>query len=154
MHTKIIIYIMLINIWCGLNGFPADYFRLLLTITAPLIILLMAIWCDVLPKRIYFSYSIIIYYIWLFKEIVLSAIHVTNIAWQRKIKLDPVCQIVYTQQTSTLGIVLYANSITLTPGTITVQINNNHFIVHALHSYNINDLQEGIMDYKIKELMT
>ena len=35
-------------------------------------------------------------------------------------------------QKSDVGQVVYANSITLTPGTITVETQGNHFLVHAL----------------------
>ncbi|MEM7069334.1 MAG: Na+/H+ antiporter subunit E [Pseudomonadota bacterium] len=35
-------------------------------------------------------------------------------------------------QKSDIGQVVYANSITLTPGTITVETEGNHFLVHAL----------------------
>ena len=35
-------------------------------------------------------------------------------------------------QRSELGRVTYANSITLTPGTLTLRIDGRHFVVHAL----------------------
>ena len=42
-------------------------------------------------------------------------------------------------QKSDLGQVIFANSITLTPGTVTVETEENEFLVHAL-SYSEDDL--------------
>ncbi|MCZ6914779.1 MAG: Na+/H+ antiporter subunit E, partial [Rickettsia endosymbiont of Ixodes persulcatus] len=45
------------------------------------------------------------------------------------------------------------NSITLTPGTVTLDINNNMLLVHALNKSSITDLQRGIMIKKIKQIL-
>jgi multicomponent Na+:H+ antiporter subunit E len=44
----------------------------------------------------------------------------------------------YTQRTD-LGQVIFANSITLTPGTVSVETETGHFLVHAV-SYTENDM--------------
>jgi multicomponent Na+:H+ antiporter subunit E len=50
------------------------------------------------------------------------------------------------RQKSDLGKVIYANSITLTPGTIAVQVNGGGILVHALEGGSIDDLRDGEMD--------
>ena len=55
-------------------------------------------------------------------------------------------------QKSENGLANYANSITLTPGTVTIFIEGNLFVVHALTKEMGDDVRSGIMDNKITKL--
>ena len=59
-------------------------------------------------------------------------------------------------QTSNAGLVTYANSITLTPGTVTVDIKTTAkarvFLVHALHPDFADDVRGGEMDRRVTAL--
>ena len=79
------------------------------------------------------------YFLWLFKEIAVSNMNVTRVilAGTMPIKQN-LFRIPHTQK-SDLGQVIFANSITLTPGTVTVETEENEFLVHAL-SYSEDDL--------------
>ncbi|MBT8430403.1 MAG: Na+/H+ antiporter subunit E, partial [Gammaproteobacteria bacterium] len=46
----------------------------------------------------------------------------------------------------------YANSITLTPGTLTTDVREDHFMVHSLSPDGIEDLRKGGMEEKIQRL--
>ena len=49
-------------------------------------------------------------------------------------------------QHTAAGLATYANSITLTPGTVTIDIHeiaSSTFIIHALHSYFGDDVRSG-----------
>jgi len=48
--------------------------------------------------------------------------------------------------------VLYANSITLTPGTLSVDLDENELTVHALQKSSIDELKEGGMEKKISSI--
>ncbi len=48
--------------------------------------------------------------------------------------------------------VLLANSITLTPGTVTVDIEGNKFIVHALTDKALESLLSGEMHARVKRI--
>jgi multicomponent Na+:H+ antiporter subunit E len=50
-----------------------------------------------------------------------------------------------TQRTD-LGRVIYANSITLTPGTVSVELEDSVILVHALTAEAAEDLREGTMN--------
>jgi multicomponent Na+:H+ antiporter subunit E len=52
-------------------------------------------------------------------------------------------------QRTSLGIATYANSITLTPGTITVGVSGNDLTVHALVREGADDLEAGGMDARV-----
>ena len=54
-----------------------------------------------------------------------------------------------TSQSSELGTVIYANSITLTPGTVSVDIEGDEIIVHALTQELMDGLTEGDMDKRL-----
>ena len=57
-------------------------------------------------------------------------------------------------QHNELGMVIYANSITLTPGTVTIDIDDGWMIVHALSGDAAADLQGGEMDRRVTALET
>ena len=90
------------------------------------------------------------YYIWLIKEIIMS-----NIATAKTIlgKTDApeLFYVPFTQKTEA-GVATYANSITLTPGTVTVDIDENGFLVHALSSDFGDDVRSGDMDRRVTQL--
>jgi multicomponent Na+:H+ antiporter subunit E len=57
-----------------------------------------------------------------------------------------------TSQHSDLGRVLYANSITLTPGTVSIQVHGTAITVHAIAEEVADELLEGGMDRQVARL--
>jgi multicomponent Na+:H+ antiporter subunit E len=55
-------------------------------------------------------------------------------------------------QNTDIGKVIYATSITLTPGTVAVNVVGNQIIVHALSRKYIDALKTGEMDHRISML--
>ncbi len=72
------------------------------------------------------------YIVWLLKEIALSSIKVTRIIWSRNLNVSPVTGFVSLRLKKDLSKVCFANSITLTPGTITLFVEKNKILVHSL----------------------
>jgi len=95
-----------------------------------------------------FNWKILIYIPWLLKEIWLSAISVIKIIWNPRIEINPVFEYINTIQTTNAGMVLYANSITLTPGTYTLDLGERTILVHSLVKQNIWPVE---MDKRIAE---
>lgn len=91
------------------------------------------------------------YFLWLAKEIVLSTINVTKIVLSPSLPISPVVKRVPVSQKSELGVNIYANSITLTPGTMTVRAAKDSLLIHALTEEGIEDLEEGTMDRKVSQ---
>ena len=56
-------------------------------------------------------------------------------------------------QTSDLGKVIYANSITLTPGTISVDVAGGYITVHALSREGADSLEAGEMDRRVTKVV-
>lgn len=90
------------------------------------------------------------YFPWLAKEIAKAAWDVTKIILNPKLPISPVLTRVKANQRSSVGVVTYANSITLTPGTITVRVRGHELLVHALTRAGAEDLADGTMDRRVK----
>ncbi len=79
------------------------------------------------------------YLFWLLGEIARANWTVTKIILSRDMPIRQHLFKVYNTQKFDLAQVTFANSITLTPGTITVETEGDHFLVHAL-AFTDNDL--------------
>lgn len=71
---------------------------------------------------------------WLIKEIVVANIDVIKRILSPKIEqaISPTWIMVSAKQKTRLGRVIFANSITLTPGTVSVELGDDKILVHAL----------------------
>ncbi len=72
------------------------------------------------------------YLFWLVVEIGKADWAVTKVILSPKLPNSQRLLLVPARQGSDFGKMMFANSITITPGTITVETEPNHFIVHAL----------------------
>ncbi|MEZ5855946.1 MAG: Na+/H+ antiporter subunit E [Hyphomicrobiaceae bacterium] len=91
----------------------------------------------------------ITYFPWLVWEICKSAWSVTKIVLDPELPISPTMTRVAATQKTTVGVNVYANSITLTPGTITTDVNGNVLTVHALVADGADDLEGGGMDARV-----
>ena len=79
------------------------------------------------------------YFFWLLVEIAKSNIAVTKTILSPSMPIHQnLFEVSYTQRTD-IGQVIFANSITLTPGTVSVETETGHFLVHAV-SYTADDM--------------
>ncbi len=98
------------------------------------------------------SLQLIRYLPWLFVQIVKSSIQVTKLIWFSSEKISPVLEKISTQDVPMKSRVLYANSITLTPGTLSVDLVDGEVSVHALQKSSIEELKEGLMQRKVADI--
>jgi multicomponent Na+:H+ antiporter subunit E len=91
------------------------------------------------------------YWPWLAREIAKSAWSVTKIILNPRLPISPTMTVVRASQRTTYGVATYANSITLTPGTITVGVSGNDLTVHALVKDGATDLEGGTMDRRVTQ---
>jgi multicomponent Na+:H+ antiporter subunit E len=97
-------------------------------------------------------HQLVTYWPWLLVEIAKSNIDVAKIVLAPKIDVDPVMIRVKASQETGLGKVIYGNSITLTPGTITVDMEGDQIIVHALTQAGAEGVREGGIDRRVTAL--
>jgi multicomponent Na+:H+ antiporter subunit E len=82
-------------------------------------------------------------------EIVKANIDVARVLIERRMPTDISVINVKATQKSELGRVIYANSITLTPGTVTIALDDDILIVHALTTGAAEGLNTGEMDRRV-----
>ena len=90
------------------------------------------------------------FFLYLFREIIKANIDVATrvLRWRGK-SISPQMIDIPQSQESDLGAVMYANSITLTPGTVTIRLSKDSLTVHALSKEAAAELATGTMSKEI-----
>jgi len=90
-----------------------------------------------------------LYLPWLMKEIVVANVAVARIILDPKLPVSPIMVHFKASQETDLGRAIYANSITLTPGTITTGIEGQELEIHALTYQDVDGREEDEMDRRV-----
>lgn len=91
------------------------------------------------------------YWFWLLWEIIKSSVDTARRALGRKSSVQPVVFDAPASQRTDLGLVVHANSITLTPGTVSLEVEDGSFRVHALHPDVAEDALNSGMDARVPD---
>jgi multicomponent Na+:H+ antiporter subunit E len=102
-----------------------------------------------LHKRHITGKKFVCYLPWLIYQIYLANVHVVYLVWHPRMPIDPKIIRFKTKWQGDLVLVTMANSITLTPGTITLDIREGEFFVHALSKKVADDLIGGEMQDRV-----
>ena len=89
---------------------------------------------------------------WLGREIVRSSLEVTRAVLSPKLPISPTVAEFDSHCEHPVDRTILGNSITLTPGTLTLSIDGRHFTVHALSEQGARDLLSGEMDRRVSQL--
>lgn len=92
------------------------------------------------------------YWPWLGLEILKSNIDVARRVLSRGPDISPTMVDVPTSQRTELGHVIFANSITLTPGTVSLELDDDRILVHAVSRDGAEALLEGEMDRRVTRM--
>ncbi|WP_116367826.1 Na+/H+ antiporter subunit E [Parahaliea mediterranea] len=92
------------------------------------------------------------YFLWLGGQIIASNLDLVQRVWRREPRYQPQVARLPLPQRSDICRVVYANSINLTPGTLTVELKPDHLLVHALSEEGIAALEAGEMSRRVSEL--
>jgi multicomponent Na+:H+ antiporter subunit E len=142
--------------WLLLSGY-FEMFLLTLGVLSCVLVVAIALRMDVVDHEafpLHLTPRIFLYWIWLLKEIWIAAVDVTKRVLSPSLPISPTVVELDTTQHSELGQVIYANSITLTPGTYTIRIYGNRILVHALSQEGADGLAEGDMDRRVTAVET
>ncbi|NNE08771.1 MAG: Na+/H+ antiporter subunit E [Gemmatimonadetes bacterium] len=96
--------------------------------------------------------AIAIYLPWLCWQVILSSLAVARIILSPKISIDPGFVNPKMSQKTDLGEVIHANSITLTPGTVSVELHDHDILTHALTKKMADELMEGAIDRRVDRM--
>ena len=89
---------------------------------------------------------------WLLYQIIKANIEVASLVINPRMPIDPALLQFSTQLKREIAQVILANSITLTPGTVTVSLEDGRYLVHALVSTSAQGLVEAKMQNKVGEI--
>lgn len=91
---------------------------------------------------------------WLIGRILKSGFHVSRLILHPALPISPKIIHHKTKLTSDGEIVVLGNSITLTPGTITVEVAPGELVVHTIDEASSKDLVNGVFDAKVSRLFS
>ncbi|MBI4289978.1 MAG: Na+/H+ antiporter subunit E [Betaproteobacteria bacterium] len=96
--------------------------------------------------------AVVLYWPWLVKEIAKSAWDVSRIILDPRLPISPTLVRFKPLQKTQAGLATHANSITLTPGTITVEAAPEEFLVHALTRAGAEGVIDSEMDRRVAKV--
>ncbi len=155
MARSLITLVGLILFWVLLSGMFVP-FLLAAGLGSAIAVLLFTRRLDIIageaPPTYLNWFKFIVYCPWLIREIMVAAWDVTKRILHPKMPISPtMVEFSPTQKTDT-GLVIHANSITLTPGTISVEVEPGRFLVHALSREGGASLAGSEMDSRCTSL--
>lgn len=155
MHTKLNLLLLLSIFWVGINGVAARASTSGVIISLSMIFITSAIsqYLHIIPTTRKLKYNFLTYLVWLYYEVIKSTIDVIKRVWSKNTHIQPTFKWIDSGDISNAALTIYSNSITLTPGTLVLDIDTQkrRLLIHALNKYMISDLETRIMLEKIKK---
>jgi multicomponent Na+:H+ antiporter subunit E len=146
--------LLLAFFWITLSGHFEPLLLVLGVLSVALVVLLVRRMdrTDREPGRLGPGLPLLGYWAWLIGCVVRSNIDLARRIWHPALPIQRSWCRLEVRVSSPLERTLYANSITLTPGTLTTDVRDDHFMVHSLSHEGIAELREGEMERRIRRL--
>ena len=144
--------LLLYALWCVLSG----YFQPMLLgfgLMSCAFVVVIALRMDLVdresrPLHLLFG-RVLSYWPWLMAEIVRANVDVVRRILDPRLPISPTVLWVKASQHTDIGRVTYANSITITPGTLAMKLQEDEILVHALSREGAEALKAGEMDRRV-----
>ena len=152
MFHAISLCVVLSILWLLLSGHFTDPLLLSLGAVSVVAVVFIAHRMDVIDHEghpVHLSWRALLYWPWLIKEIVKANFDVAKAILSLPDGIEPKVFTVTASQRSELGRVVYANSITLTPGTVTIALDDDRLSVHALTTGAKEGVESAEMDRRV-----
>ena len=147
--------LFLFALWLLLSGHYTPLL-LVLGVLSTLLVVLLATRADLIDREtqpILLKPSVLFYWFWLGREIIKSNIDVARRILNPRLPISPNVFTVRAIQDTELGRVTYANSITLVPGTVAMDVDEDVITVHALTQEAAADLKRGEMNRRVCQVV-
>lgn len=151
---SISLFAVLYGIWLLLSGIWTPFLMIAGAVCCAIVVFIAAR-MDVIDGEghpIGWSWRAPIYFPWLFWQILVSNVTVARLILAPSMKISPTAGIIPATQKTDVGLVAFANSITLTPGTVSLAVWPGRIHVHALTREGFDDLMSGEMDRRVRQL--
>ena len=149
-------YLLLFGLWLVLNGRVTAEICALGAVISAAVFGFLCRFMDYSLKKEFLVFRLIplfIQYFWvLVKEIVKANVCVLKIILSPELQPEPALVFFETDLTTGMAKMMLANSITLTPGTITVSVEDNRFCVHCLDRELAEGMEESVFVELLKEM--
>ncbi len=89
---------------------------------------------------------------WVLWQVIKTNIEVARLILAPSLPIQPHLVRLPIRQRTVFGQVIHANTITITPGTVTLDVRHNHFLVHALTDGSIDESGAGELDRRVARL--
>ena len=98
------------------------------------------------------AWRFVAFAVWLIGRMVVAGVQIAQITLSRRLPIDPVELRFTTQLASPMARTVFTNAITLVPGTLTVDIDDDQIVVHALYPSAADDLIDGTLQNRVAAL--
>ena len=142
-------------LWLLLSGYYDQPLLLGLGVASVIAVTFIALRMDVADREgfpIHLTWRGLFYWPWLLWEIVKSNFDIALVLIRPRMPIDLSVFNVKASQKTELGRVIFANSITLTPGTVTIALEDDVLTVHALTAGSAEGLNAGEMNRRVTSM--
>lgn len=94
--------------------------------------------------------ALMLYVPWLLWQVLKSGMHMTYLILHPRLPIDPKLVRFTTSLRDPAAITIFGNSVTLTPGTITAEVNGGDVVIHAMDDACTSDL--GVIEKTVSRL--
>ena len=154
MFRAVGLFLVLFAIWIALSGHFTPFLLVAGAVCCALVVFI-AHRMDVIDHEsfpVQMTGRLPLYWVWLSLEVVKAKLDVAWRVWHPRLPIDPALERLPASQHTDLSRVIYANSITLTPGTVSTYVGEGFVEVHALNRASLEALREGEMDRRATRL--
>ena len=145
------LWIALYAVWLLLSGYFTPFLMTLGAVSTTVVVAI-AIRMDVVDREavpLHLGWRIAAYWPWLIWEIVKANVDVTRRILRPSLPISPTLIKVRANQKTELCQVIFANSITLTPGTVSIDVDQGVITVHALSEAAALAIEDGAMNRRV-----
>lgn len=145
------LYAALFGVWLLLSGIFSLFFLAEALVSCALIVFIVRR-MDLVDHEgvpVHVSWRFALYLPWLVWQIIVANFDVFRRIIDPRLPIDPAMRWVPARQRSDLCRAIFANSITLTPGTVSIDVNADRILVHAIDRSGLDDLEAGAMESRV-----
>ncbi|MGD2052504.1 MAG: Na+/H+ antiporter subunit E [Gammaproteobacteria bacterium] len=145
--------ILLFALWLGLSG-QLNTIMCSLGLASTLLVVYISHRMDVVDHETYpahMTFLLLRFWLFLAREVVIANIDVIKRIFRPGKNISPQLFELPLKQRTDLGRVIYANAITMTPGTVSINVNRDSITVHSLSLDAAMDLCNGRMSRAVPE---
>jgi len=153
---SILLFLTLLGFWLLLSGQFESPFLITTGVLASILTVFICRRLDLIGSQyqpIESLLGFLLYLPWLLVQIVRASLDVAWKSWSPRPAISPRLVEVPSQLKHPLAKTLLANSITLTPGTVTIDVREDTLLIHALSERAQRGVLEGTMEQRIAKMV-